>query len=130
MRPNNWQVIVGGVAGTATSFASSSCWAMDIVRLSYQVVVSSGSVAGTFVVQGSNDKSYGQGGVPVGQYIPTNWNTIGSSTTIICSTTATSKVFLAPATEVCYEHVRFVFTDASAGSALGLFDIRAKTLGL
>lgn len=129
MRPNNYPIVISGLCGTA-SFASSSCWAMDVVRASFQIVISSGSCVGTFRLEASNDLGYGQPGRPVGNYIPTNWNIVGSVTTVTASSTATLKSFMLPAVETSYQHLRIVYLDGSAGAALGLFDVRANTIGL
>lgn len=123
MRPNN-SLIVNGVA-TNANFVSSTVFADCIVRASAQIVVSSGSCVGTFVWQGSNDQ-----GFPSSVYQPTNWNTIGSTASIVCSTTPSAKVFLLPLTEMSYEYIRIAFTDASAGSANGVVNVRMKSMGL
>lgn len=125
MRPNNFMLSTG-LCGTA-SFTSSASWFSGVVRASFQVVVSSGSCVGTFQLQGSNDKAFGQ---PQGVFQPTNWNVIGSSTTVSCSSTATVRSVMMPATELAYEYCRVVFTDGSAAAALGTFNVNAKTDGL
>ncbi len=82
---------------------------------------------GAFRLDGSQDQATG---VPAGQFQPTNWNSLGSTSTVVCSTTATAKVFMIPATELCHEYLRVVFTDASAAAALGTFNVRLKSDGL
>lgn len=126
MRPSN-SLIVNGVSNSA-SFNSSVIWSNDIVRASYQVVVSSGSCVGSFRVQGSNDLATG---LPPNQFNPTNWNNIGSSSIISCSVTATAQTsFLVPAFDTGYEYMRVSYVDASGGSANGLVSIRIKAMGL
>lgn len=115
-----------GVAGTA-SFNTNPVWATDLVRASFQILVSSGSCVGTFVIQGSNDQSTG---VPANQFTPTNWVTIGSTASVVCSTTAASKAFLIPSTELSYEYIKIRFTDGSAASAIGVVQIRMKGMAL
>ena len=126
MRASNSLVIGGGVVGTA-SFISSCVWAQDIVRCSYHITVSSGTCVGTFTIQGSND-------IPVGanyhQFTPTNWTSIGSSSTLVCSATASIKTFMIPSFESCYEYQRVQFTALNGGAGLGTVDIRMKALGI
>lgn len=129
MLPNNYFLFTNGVCGTSTQLVSTASWLAKVVRGSYQVAVSSGSCVGAFQFQCSNDYNQGYIGNP-GQFAPTNWNSIGSTMTIICSTTATAKVFLTPTSEMCFEYGRLVFIDASGGSAQGVFSARFKGDGL
>jgi len=124
MRPSN-SLIVNGVSCSNT-FNSNVVWAWDIVRCSFQFTVSSGSCAGTFKLQASNDIAQG---LPANQFVPTNWNDIGS-TTVSCSSTASLRSFLSPSVDIGYEYVRGVWTDASGGSADGVVSVRfvAKAL--
>jgi hypothetical protein len=128
MKPSNYPIVTSGLCGTA-SFASSSTWSWNIVRGSCQIVVT-GACVGTFRLEASNDQGYGAGGRPVGDYIPSNWNVIGSASTLVCSTTAATSRFLIPLTELCYEHVRLFYSDGSAGAATGTFNARMMTFGL
>lgn len=115
-----------GTAGTA-SFSTNPVWAMDLIRASFQILVSSGSCVGTFVIQASNDQAVG---VPAAQFTPTNWVTVGSTASVVCSTTASSKVFLLPSTEFAYEYLRIRYTDGSGAAALGVVQIRMKGMAL
>lgn len=122
--------ITNATSGTA-SFTSSAFWLWDVIRISAQAVVSSGSVAGIVSLQVSNDTARGAFQT---QFQPTNWNTVGTSTStpsvVIASSTATGGAFLFPAVDINYSYGRFVFTDLSAGSAVGTFNINVKTYGL
>lgn len=126
MKSSLSQIAINQVTSTA-SYVSSSCFAWDIVRVSAQIVVSSGTCAGTFVLQGSNDKA--QGAFP-NLFQPSNWNNIGSATVVIASTTPTNLVFLMPATEVCYQYLRLRYTDSSAASAVGSFNVNLNAFSL
>jgi hypothetical protein len=126
MRPNNSIIVSGGNASTA-SFVSTVIYATDIVRASFQIFVSSGSANGTIQLQASNQQATG---APANQFIPTQWSVVGSSTTVICSSTATIKTFLLPSTELSYEYLRIVFTDSVAAASPGLVNVRMKSIGL
>lgn len=131
MKPSNIVLFENAVCGTSTLTVSTSTWGYGVVRASVQITVSSGSCVGTFRFQSSNDQAYGQGGRAVGNFAPTNWVTIGSSAQIAFSTTATATVqALIPTTETCYEHLRLVFADGSAGAAVGIFSARMTTFSL
>jgi len=123
MRMFNSQIVSGGTVGTA-SFVSSSFWSTDIIRTSFQIVISSGTCNGTFVVQGSNDINRG---LPAQMFTPTNWNNLGSVSTLVVSTSAPgAQSFLIPQFECSYEYLRVSFTAANGGAALGLVDVRGK----
>lgn len=126
MRPSNSQFLTNGIVGSASFSISSAIYTDCIVRASFQFTVASGSCAGTFNIQGSNDQSFG---VPANQFTPTNWNTI-TSVTVVASSTALVRSFLIPATELAYEYLRVNFTDNSGGSANGLVNGRCKAIGL
>lgn len=126
MRPSNSLIISSGTAGTA-SVTSQAVWATDIIRACFQVVVSSGSMVGTFQLQASNDQSTG---APANQFVPTNWNVVGSASSVTGSSTATSKAFLSVPVETCYEYLRVVYSDGSAAAAIGVFNVRLVAKGL
>lgn len=129
MRPNNELVAVNVLSsGTSTSNVMwSQCW----IRASFQVTCGSGTMTGTFTVQGSNDIAQG---VPPNQFTPTNWNTIGSGATqavITCSFTAsvtTPACALIPFFDTCYQYHRVQFVPASG--AQGWYNIRVETRNL
>lgn len=125
MRPSNSLIISNGTSGTA-SYVSSVVWGWDIVRFSVQVTVGSGSVVGTFQMQGSNDIATG---LPPNQFQPTNWNNIGTAS-VVASSSATALSFLIVTTESSYEYLRLRYADSSAGAALGLFNARFKAMAL
>lgn len=125
MRPSNSLIASNGLSGTA-SFVSSVVWGWDIVRFSVQVTVSSGSMVGTFQMQGSNDQAQG---LPPNQFQPTNWNNIGTSS-VVASSSATALSFLIIATESSYEYLRLRYVDGSAGASLGLWNARLKAMAL
>jgi len=129
MKPSNYAVWTNATLAQATT--STSTWAYGVVRASYHITISSGSCVGTFRVQGSNDQSYDQGGRPVGSFLPSNWVTLGSTSQLAFCTTAvaTIQAFI-PAFETCYEHLRLVFADGSAGAAVGVVSARVKTFSL
>lgn len=125
--PVAFPAIVNGMSGTA-SFTSSSFWMWETFRLSGQVAVSSGSFVGNVALQVSNDRP---SGAFQSQFQPTNWNTIGSTTQLLnCSTTATVRSFMFPVTDMGYAYGRVVFTDLSAGAAVGVFSVNIYALGL
>ncbi len=121
MRPSN-SLIANGVS-CSNSFNSNIIYAWDIVRGSYQVVLSSGNMSGTFVLQGSNDIATGAN---PNQFTPTNWNTISSTTTIIASTSAAS--FITGPQELAYNYLRVSYTKATGAD--GVISIRFQGLAL
>jgi len=124
MRPSN--SLMGNPLGGATSSSSNAMWATDIVRASFQIYIN-GPLSGTFKIQASNDQAQG---VPASQFAPSNWVTIGSTASIVASTTSAASTFLFPAIEVSYEYLRINYTDSSSGSANGSVSMRMKTLAL
>lgn len=124
MRPSS--SLIANAVSCSNSFNSSNVWGWDIVRCSYQVSVSSGSMNGTFELQGSNDLAVG---LPANQFSPTNWNTLGSASYVVCSSSPTQSSFLIPMQEVCYQYMRVVFTK-SAQPTNGVVSIRFNAFGL
>lgn len=110
-----------------TSSTSSVVWSQNFVRCSIQVTIGSGTLNGTFVLQGSNDSATGQ--EPY-QFLPSSWSAVGSSSQVVCSATSPGAIFLIPATEVAYEYLRLQYTAGNSGAALGLFSARIKSLGI
>lgn len=121
MRQINQQVVTTLSVGTG-SFVSSSFWMADIVRASFQVLVSSGTCNGTFILQASNDQAVG---AFQNQFSPANWNSL-NSVTLVCSTTATGQAFYIQPVETCYEYGRIQFTAGNGGAAQGTVTIRMK----
>lgn len=106
-----------------TSSSSTVQWSQKIVRASFQVSVSSGSLSGTFTLQASNDQAVGQ--FP-GQYIPTNWTTVGTSTTIVASSTGVNSTFYILPVECCFEYLRLTYASSGAN---GVYSVRMKSEG-
>lgn len=125
MRQANSQFVTGGTVGTA-SFISSAVWSYDIIKASFQFTMSSGSLNGTFNIQGSNDLSQG---LPPNMFTPTNWNTI-TSASVVASSTAAGQTFMILPIDCCYEYLRLSFTAGNGGAALGLVNGRIKTIGI
>lgn len=125
MRPSNSQFLTNGIVGSASFSISSSIYSDCIVRASFQFTCASGSMAGTFQMQGSNDQAVG---APANQFTPTNWSTI-TSASVTASTTSTSRTFMILPIETSYEYLRVSFTDNSGGTANGLVNGRLKGIG-
>ncbi len=126
MKVFNDQFAVNGPA--QTSSISMAMWTSTTFRATLQVTVSSGSLNGTFALQASNDLAIG---APASQFLPTNWNTIGGSTSLICSTTVqgNSSFMLGPI-ETNFEYLRVNFTAGNSGAANGLYSLRIKGFNL
>lgn len=122
MRPSNSLVI--NAASAAANKNSVPLWADNIVRVSFQVVASNSSAAGTIQVQVSDDQSVG---LPANQFIPTNWANLGSPVTLTGSSSLNA---LVPAIEVAYEYIRIVYTDTTGATATGTISARAKAIAL
>ncbi len=125
MRPANSQFLTGGITGSGSFSISSSIYSDCLVRASFQFTISSGSMLGTFQIQGSNDQAVG---IPANQFTPTNWSTI-TSASVTASVSATSKTFMILPIETSYEYMRVQFTDLSSGTANGLVNGRIKGIG-
>ncbi len=126
MRPVNDLVISS--YPSQTNSVSMQIWANSILRASFQVNVSSGSLNGTFNVQASNDQCVGA--MNAVNFQPTNWNTI-TSVTVVCSNTVLGAgSFLISYFEISYEYLRVNYTAGSGGFALGLYNVRMVSKGL
>ncbi len=129
MRPNN-ELVANNVLSSGTSY-SNVCLSEMWIRASFQVVCGSGTLTGTFTVQGSNDLAVG---TPPNQFTPTNWNTVGSGATqsvITCSmsfSTTTPACAFIPYFETCYHWHRVQFVPATG--AQGWYSIRVETRNL
>lgn len=122
MRAFNDQVALNYPSSSST--AQLYIWASTLVRASVQVSVSSGSLNGTFSLQASNDQAVG---VPPSQFQPTNWLTVGGSTSVICSSTVLgSGNFGFGPFESSFEYIRLNFSPGNANAALGTYNLRLK----
>lgn len=111
-----------------TSSASMAMWTQTMFRATLQVTVSSGTLNGTFALQASNDLATG---TPPSQFLPTNWNTVGGSTSLICSTTAAgASSFMLGPIETNFEYIRVNFTTGNTGAANGIYSVRIKGFNL
>lgn len=122
MRVSNSLIASGNPS--QTSSVTMAVWTQNIVRESFQVVVSSGSLNGTFALQASNDVAVGQEPYV---FVPTNWTTIGT-TSVIASTTALLSSYILGPIEASYEYTRLIYTTSSGSPALGLYNVRVKSL--
>lgn len=125
MRPSN-SVVFNATVGSAGATISSAVMAIDIIRASFQVSVSSGSFVGTFQVQASNDIPQG---LPPNLFTPTNWSTI-TSASVVASVSLTARSFMILPIETSYNYMRVAFTDASGGTANGVPVVTMNAKGL
>lgn len=122
MRTNN-ELVANNVLSSGTSFSNvmlSEQW----IRTSFQITCGSGSLVGTFTVQGSNDKPVG---TPPNQFSPTNWNNIGSSQQVVCSFSV-GTCALIPYFDTCYHWHRIQFVAGNLPN--GWFSIRVESRNL
>lgn len=116
MRPSNNPINFGTYAApsltpsVSASLASIAQWATDIVRASFQVVIT-GSANGSLQVQFSNDFAVG---TPRNTFQPTNWNNIGNAIFV-----SGAGSYALPSVECSYEYIRVIYTDSSNGTATG-----------
>lgn len=123
MRPNNNNVLNGALVNA--NQASVAQWSTDIVRVTFQAVVT-GTPTGNIKIQGSNDYAKG---LPPNQFQPTNWSDVGSSVAV-----AAAGVFLIPSSgvpqECSYQYIRLIYTDTSGGTATGTITARMESKAL
>lgn len=111
MRQENINIIPLQAAGTVTTAAIP---ALNLLYASVQIA-STGSGAGTLVMQASNDE-------PASPTMPpSNWSSIPSATVTVTGAGA----FLIPITNLCYQWVRLVYTNTGTGTISVVF----KALG-
>lgn len=135
LRANNDLIIGtqsnGIVVGTPASANINSIpqWTDQIVRASFQAVVTGSTSTGTLQLQVSDDKAVG---LPANQFVPTNWTNLGSSVAV-----AAAGIFWVPAisgttgyVECSYEYMRVVWTDGSSGANNGSVICRMKSMAL
>lgn len=110
----------------AIANATRSSNAVDIqqvVKMSAQIVVGTGSINGSLQAQVSNDDNVpmSTGKIPV----PTNWSNLGSAVAL-----STSGPTLMPQQDMCYRYLRFVFTDSSGGTSTANINVQVMQLGV
>jgi hypothetical protein len=120
MRPNN-NIVFTNVAANANR-NSLAQWATDIIRTSFQIVVTTGTATGTMKVQASNEKAFG---LPANQFQPTDWSDLGAM--VVLNGIGS---YLIPSLECSYEYLRLVYTDSSGGTATGLISCRMASKAL
>lgn len=119
MKYSNYSAINRTANATVNSLAVDI---QQVVKMSAQIVVGTGSIAGSVQAQVSNDDTL-QGSRNVGT--PTNWSNLGSA--VALSTTGAT---LVPQQDMCYRYLRFVFTDTSSGSGSANLNIQVMQLGV
>lgn len=117
MKPANDIAIATAAANAAVT--GKTQWTFGVVRVTFQAVFSNTTAAGTLQVQGSNDYATG---LPPGQFIPTNWSSVGSPITVSSSAT----VYMTPEIETCYEYMRLIYTDTGGGTSTATVTARMK----
>lgn len=95
----------------------------QVFKMSYQVVVGTGSIGGSLQAQVSNDDN---SQLSIGKPpTPTNWSNLGAATVL-----STSGVILVPQQDLCYRFLRFVYTDTSGGTGTSNLSIQIMQLGV
>lgn len=122
MRSSN-ELIANNILSSGTSY-SNVCWSNQWVRASFQITCGSGSLVGTFTVQGSNDIAVG---TPGSQFSPTNWNSLGSVASVV-SSMAMGSCLMIPSFDTCYQYHRVQFVPANLPN--GWYSIRVESKGL
>ncbi len=107
---------------SSVTISSPAVDIQQVIKMSYQIVVGTGSIAGSVQAQVSNDDTL-QGSRGVGS--PSNWSNLGASTAL-----STSGVTLVPQQDLCYRYLRFVFTDTSSGTGTANLNIQVMQLGV
>ncbi len=118
MLPGN--VVILNPVTAAASINSGPIWATKMLRCSIQFVAT-GTAAGNFQLQASNDQNTG---LPNDNFVPSHWNNIGSPVTV-----SGAGSYLAPFIELSYEYLRLVYTDTSGGTASLLISARICSRG-
>jgi hypothetical protein len=116
------EIVLGPVTANAT-MAGNVQWVDKMLRVGVVAVVGAGTVNGSMQLQCSNDKAIG---ARPDRFQPTNWVNVGSSVAIA---TASSN-YLIPYTELSYEYIRVLYTDASGGAATSSIQINVALKGL
>lgn len=104
---------------TFTTGNSQAIYAAYLLYISVQAVATS-AMAGTLQMQASNDEQPGATLNDV-DWQPTNWTNV-SGVDLTVSGTGTA---LIPKTDVCYQYIRFVYTNSGTGTPV----CTLKTIG-
>lgn len=112
MRQVNELIIPSQAAATITTAAIP---ALNLFNVSAQATAVGAGAAGTLKIQASNDEPVAANAVP------TNWSDIPSATIAVAGAGA----FLIPKTDLCYQWIRFVYTNSGTGT----ISARFKALG-
>lgn len=111
MRQENIEIIPSQAAGNITG---SPIMAVNLLYVSAQVVTVGAGAAGTLKLQASNDD-------PMNATTPVNWNDVTGASVA----TSGAGAFLIPKTDLCYQYIRFVYTNTGTGT----LSARCKALG-
>lgn len=120
MRYSNYSAINKLSNTTINSIATET---QQVYKISYQLVVGTGTINGSLQAQVSNDDNseLSIGLTPT----PTNWSNLGSPTAL-----SSSGVTLVPEQDMCYRFLRFVFTDSSGGTSTANLRVQVMQLGV
>lgn len=117
MRFSNETAISAADAAQPTQ-ASNAIAAAYVMAASAQCVLSgAGSNVGTVKLQASNDS-------PISGAAPTHWSDVTSASV----TFAANGTMLIPKTELCYQWIRFLFTN-TAGSGVNTITVQVQSWG-
>lgn len=98
----------------AATKSSAAITAENLFSVSAQIIAT-GSAAGTLKIQASNDNPAN------GPSAVVNWSDITGATVAVSGAGA----FLIPKIDICYEYIRFVYTNSGTGT----ISVNAKALG-
>lgn len=111
MRQVNDTIIPSQAAGSVTTAAIP---ALNLLYMSATLVSTGAGAAGTLKMQASNDE-------PADGSAPTNWADIPSATVAVSG----AGTVLIPKTDLCYQWVRFVYTNSGTGTIM----VKFKAIG-
>jgi hypothetical protein len=95
------------------------------IALSFQAIAGTGSCAGTFQLQITNDPCL----VPdFNNFVPVNWTNLGTPLTFAQGSTASNQLFAKIDSAYCA--MRVVFTDSSSGSNTSLITVQLSVLNI
>lgn len=118
MRPSNILALDAVAVSSTTAYPSAAIECQQLLAVSAHCV-STSTATGAFKLQASNDPKTNL----ATNNVPTNWFDIPSATTNVTAASSTG----IPKTELCYEWIRVVYTNATNSGAV---TIRLKFLGL